>query len=651
MFDVLRIFLGMLALLAALSPSPALADPAGRVGRIALIEGPTLFRIDRDDAGTAATLNWPVSSGAILDTERGSRAEIWVGSSAFRMAGDSRLEFGVIDDHLVSVQLANGTLAITIADRDQADDIEVRIPNGRVQFGAPGRYRIDVGTERSNVATSSGIAYVYAGDRSSMSVGPGRTASIDFQGGVALYGEAPHDRFDDWTASREAATQARQARQYVSPQMTGYQDLDNYGDWGTAADYGSVWYPRAIPVGWAPYRQGRWAWVSPWGWTWVDAAPWGFAPFHYGRWVEVRGRWGWVPGAYVARPVYAPALVAWVGNPGWSASLSVGSGPSVGWFPLAPREVYVPAYRASPTYVRQVNITHITDVHVVDRAMADRGERHFAHRASPRAVTVVPASMVRDGKVIAASALPSRAQNELRQAPVSASAPTANWLAPKERPERLRNAPAEAPHVVAPTTLPSRDRHPEESRPAGIEPRAPAQANPPLRAVPSSVAAPLPSPLPSMPERMRAERPHADSRNEASRNEARPAVVQVPPSAPSVVDRQWEREHRNEAWAPARQPVVAPASAPAVMPERPQRDSRPIPMESRPPLSTMERPSLERRGEREFRGERHLDHPRPVASEPPRMERRASPAEERPANAPREERRRRHDQGGERDAP
>src|SRR4029079_18322212 len=96
-----------------------------------------------------------------------------------------------------------------------------------------------------------------------------------------------------------------------------------------------VWMPR-VRAEWVPYRYGHWAWVEPWGWTWIDDAPWGFAPFHYGRWAYVRGGWVWAPGVMVARPVYAPALVAFVG---------VG-GASVAWFPLGPREVYVPAWRA-----------------------------------------------------------------------------------------------------------------------------------------------------------------------------------------------------------------------------------------------------------------------------------------------------------------
>ena len=137
--------------------------------------------------------------------------------------------------------------------------------------------------------------------------------------------------------------------------MTGAEDLDRYGQWEQTPEYGAALdAARRSRVGWAPYSTGHWAWVRPWGWTWVDDAPWGFAPFHYGRWVYHRNRWCWAPGTYVARPVYAPALVAWIGGPRVSVSISVGGGgPPVGWFPLAPREVYVPAYRAQPALCAQ----------------------------------------------------------------------------------------------------------------------------------------------------------------------------------------------------------------------------------------------------------------------------------------------------------
>jgi len=126
-----------------------------------------------------------------------------------------------------------------------------------------------------------------------------------------------------------------------------------------------VWAPRAVPVGWAPYHYGHWVFIAPWGWTWVDEAPWGFAPFHYGRWCLVGAGWVWVPGPIVVRPVYAPALVAFVGGGGLSFSMAFGGGfTGVAWFPLGPRDVFVPAYRCSPRYVQNVNITNTRVVNI-----------------------------------------------------------------------------------------------------------------------------------------------------------------------------------------------------------------------------------------------------------------------------------------------
>jgi hypothetical protein len=153
--------------------------------------------------------------------------------------------------------------------------------------------------------------------------------------------------------------------------MTGAEDLDRYGRWEQSPDYGPLWVPTAVAVDWAPYRTGHWAWVSPWGWTWIDDAPWGFAPFHYGRWVYVRNSWCWAPGNRVVRPVYAPALVAWMGSSHGGVSVRVGGGPAVGWFPLAPREVYVPSYRVSSRYARDVNIGHVTNVTVINNVFAN----------------------------------------------------------------------------------------------------------------------------------------------------------------------------------------------------------------------------------------------------------------------------------------
>ena len=144
--------------------------------------------------------------------------------------------------------------------------------------------------------------------------------------------------------------------------MAGYDDLDQYGRWNNQPGYGNVWMPTSVAAGWAPYHDGHWAWIAPWGWTWVDDAPWGFAPYHYGRWASFGGRWGWIPGPYDVTPVYAPALVAWIGGgrggSGFSLSFSIGNAPAVGWFPLGPREPYFPSYQASRGYFTRVNNTN-----------------------------------------------------------------------------------------------------------------------------------------------------------------------------------------------------------------------------------------------------------------------------------------------------
>ena len=103
MFSLIRHFLGLAALIGFLTPALAAGDPPGRVGRLSQVDGDVTFRADRQDPGGPAAINWPISSGAIIDTERRSRAEVWVGSTAYRLAGNSRAEFVTVDDQIVDL--------------------------------------------------------------------------------------------------------------------------------------------------------------------------------------------------------------------------------------------------------------------------------------------------------------------------------------------------------------------------------------------------------------------------------------------------------------------------------------------------------------------------------------------------------------------
>jgi hypothetical protein len=182
--------------------------------------------------------------------------------------------------------------------------------------------------------------------------------------------------------------------EYVSSDAVGYQDLNEYGNWQTEPDYGEVWFPGQLDADWAPYSEGHWTWISPWGWSWIDQAPWGFAPFHYGRWGFFGGRWGWVPPPPRRHALYAPALVAWVGGPGTrGATLELGGGAAVGWLPLAPGEVYVPGYAVSPRYLQQVNLSNTNGLSASTISAVGNNpalQFRYANRLAPRALTVVP---------------------------------------------------------------------------------------------------------------------------------------------------------------------------------------------------------------------------------------------------------------------
>ncbi|MDR2837046.1 MAG: FecR domain-containing protein, partial [Azonexus sp.] len=438
--------------LAALAEDDA-DDPPGRVGRLAVIEGDVSFRLDRDAAAEEATRNWPLSSGAVLETGSRSRAEAWIDATALRLDEDSRLEFAVIDDREARLDLNGGRLAISIMDGAQASDLFLRLPDGQVRFAAAGRYRLEAGRDRSAVTVFAGHASIWQNGSQSQ-VTAGKRATLFADGNLVISDAGRPDDFDHWVAERENATLASATSRNVSSYMTGYQDLDAYGDWSNNADYGAVWTPRAVATDWAPYRFGRWAWIAPWGWTWIDAAPWGFAPFHYGRWVMLRGRWAWTPGQRAIRPVYAPALVAWIGNPGWSVTFGFGAAPAVGWFPLAPREVYVPRYRYSPTYVRRMNSVHIRDTALIDRAARSGGPANFIYRDNPKAATVVPADRMRLGQAIGSRDFQRVDSRQLQRAPSSA---TRDWLTPEPRRGGADARPGSAamPREAAPSMRPA----------------------------------------------------------------------------------------------------------------------------------------------------------------------------------------------------
>jgi len=381
-------------LLIAAASALAQADPPSRVARLNYISGPVSFRPASVEDWTAATLNYPLTTGDHLWTDTGAQTEMHVGSTAIRMDSQTALAILNLDDRIVQLSLTAGSLNVHIRYLGDQDSYEIDTPNVAISLLRPGDYRINAdGDNNVTVATvRGGEAEVTAGG-TAFTIHPMQTAQLSGVESVTqdMGPAAPPDGFDRWCENRERREESSVSARYVPREMIGYEDLDTYGAWSEVPPYGWVWRPSHVVVGWAPYHYGHWAWVEPWGWTWIDDAPWGFAPFHYGRWAFSAGLWVWVPGRMVVgvRPVYAPALVAFVGGPRFSLSVSIGGGGGVAaWFPLGPGEVYRPAYHVSETYVRNVNIVHVTNVTVINNVNVTNVR--YVNQSVVGAVAVVP---------------------------------------------------------------------------------------------------------------------------------------------------------------------------------------------------------------------------------------------------------------------
>lgn len=354
--------IGFSLALTFLTAAVALADeddPPARVARLADVEGAVSFQPGGTQDWVEAPLNRPLTTGDQLWSDRDSRAELQLDGSLLRLSSNTAVSFLNLGDDVTQIQLSAGTLLVRVRRLDDTETYEIDTPNLAFTVLRPGLYRITVDESGTTTAikirsgqgevTGGGSAYpVYAHEYDVFS----GTEELAESGQPYESGE---DSFDAWSVGRDSRRERSESARYVSPDVVGYEDLDDYGAWRPTADFGVVWFPRGVEAGWAPYHNGHWAYIAPWGYTWVDDQPWGFAPFHYGRWISVEGAWAWVPcrprmeGAEYVRPVYAPALVAWVG---------VGTG--VAWFALGPREVYVPSYRVSRRYMNDINVSNTT---------------------------------------------------------------------------------------------------------------------------------------------------------------------------------------------------------------------------------------------------------------------------------------------------
>ncbi len=386
-------------------------DPPGRVARVNLLEGRGSLQLAGSETWVDDLLNRPLTGGDKLWIESGARAEVHIGSAVLRLGASTALQFIALDDRTIRLRLSAGSLSVRVRQLDVDEVFNIDTPAGDVELLDAGGYRLNVADrdERTRVAVWSGRARVQ-GTGGTQVLHANESAELfgGDQPGLELAAAGATDSLDLWAEDRDWREDNSRSAHYVSRDVVGYEELDGYGNWVVDPLYGSVWIPQHVIIGWAPYRFGYWNWIGPWGWTWIDDAPWGFAPCHYGRWVHRYDGWGWAPGpVHEHRPVFAPALVAWVDpHPGHGRhderhdARDPHDARPVGWVPLGYNEVYRPPYHASRSYLQAANSsnTHL-DRGAVARALdqdrdadlpgAERGQHRYVHQAVPGALTSV----------------------------------------------------------------------------------------------------------------------------------------------------------------------------------------------------------------------------------------------------------------------
>ena len=558
--------------------------------------------------------------GDRLYTGPGSRAVVQLGGAEMRIWQATDVTLTNLSDNFEQIGLAQGAMRLRVFQMEPGSQIEVDTPNGAALINSPGDYRIEAFTQNGGQdggQDASSILTINSGN--AQLTGPNINLPVSGGYSVGLFGQNPvqlqyldvpdYDDLDYWSISLDQRLQQSVSARYVSPQMVGYGDLDTYGTWSQDPEYGPVWYPTSVPYGWQPYSTGHWAYVQPWGYTWVDDAPWGFAPFHYGRWSQRGDRWGWFPGPPAVRPIYSPALVAFVGGgpggggSGFSIGINFGGGGGgiSAWFPIGVGEPYVPWYRCSPRYAQQVNVTNV-NVNVIRNVNVVNNYNTYINKtvinnttinnttinnttvnntvvnnfnySNRRAVTAVPSNAVASGAPVAHQMVhltPQQVQ-QVAQAPLSvrptAPAPTvahpslvsvANVARPAARPT-LMTPTGQARPAIASTVV---------ARPVAVS------QLPPARVMPKTPPPPPAAPKPV--EQNRVNQPVNASQP------IRPAVQ------PAPVARPVQQPVQQPAARPAEVSRPAPVTeAPVQRPAAPQQQSRPV-----APAQQVNRPATE----------------------------------------------------------
>ena len=306
-----------------------------RMARFAYVSGNVTWRDGPTGEWSQATVNLPIRQSAEILVLKGGRAdvqfddgsELRLGNGALvtlkTLYSDNKGEFTQID-------LKDGLA--TLYSRHPESVYQIDTPMVSVKSVGPSQVRFGVGGG-SEIAVQMGSANI-EGPLGKTVVKEGNYIYLASNATAyqAKASPAP-DKWDRWNGDRNKLLAGGTNTIQHVPANIGLVagDLDAYGSWHQDATNGWVWSPNDQTQDWRPYKDGRWVWEDPFGWTWVSNEPWGWAPYHYGTWFQGDQGWSWCPGPY--SQYWSPGVVSFSDYRG-----------DIGWAPLCPWEVSYPAF-------------------------------------------------------------------------------------------------------------------------------------------------------------------------------------------------------------------------------------------------------------------------------------------------------------------
>jgi len=282
-------------------------------------EGDVFIQRANDSEVSELTRNMPIMAGDRIWTENGRTEIQFDDGSLLNLDKGTKLDFEAIGepvgryDESTLIKLWAGSLYVTIYhDRNSGQNLQIQTMAGSISLLNNGTYRFDMGDDYSlrltvfeglaEVGSNKGNTMVRSGQRLFLEPGAEAMDPVEFA-------DAESDDFSEWMAVRVNQYGKGRSAQYVDDTLDYLvDDMDDYGEWKYANDYGTyVWIPRSnyIYDDWRPYYNGTWVW-TPHGWTFVSYDPWSWTTYRYGRWDWSPWGWCWIPGYR-----YSPAWVYW----------------------------------------------------------------------------------------------------------------------------------------------------------------------------------------------------------------------------------------------------------------------------------------------------------------------------------------------------